>query len=109
MASPEASPESTPDAELVLYRPGHRTAGAVRRIHVFLDEEQVADLELCGTTTVPTTSGPHLLRARCLPLLSDSFPGILNPGEKLRVLIYVGALDELKILDEQPDRSTPPA
>ena len=104
------SAESTPaDAELILYRPGHRAAGAARRIHVFLDEEQVADLELCGTTTVATTSGPHLLRARCLPLLSDSFPVILSAGESLRVLVYVGALDELKIqLDEQPDRSNPP-
>jgi hypothetical protein len=104
------SADSAADAELILYRPGHRAAGAARRIHVFLDEEQVADLELCGTTTVATTSGPHLLRARCLPLISGSFPVILNAGESLRVLIYVGALDELTIqLDEQPDRSSPTA
>ena len=104
------STDSPSAAELILYRPGHRAAGAVRRIHVYLDERQVADLALCGTSRVPTTSGPHLLRARCLPLMSGSFPVILRPGEKLRVLIYVGALDELKIqLDEQPDRSRPPA
>jgi hypothetical protein len=97
-------------AELILYRPGHRAAGAARRIHVYLDDQQVADLQLCDTTRVPTTSGPHLLRARCLPLISGSFPVIVKPGETLRVLIYVGALDELRIqLDEQPDRSVPPA
>jgi hypothetical protein len=103
------SADSTSAAELILHRPGHRAAGAARRIHVYLDDQQVADLELCGTSHVFTTSGPHLLRARCLPLIGASFPVILNAGERLRVLIYVGALDELKIqLDEQPDRSTPP-
>ena len=43
------SADSTSAAELILYRPGHRAAGAVRRIHVYLDERQVADLALCGT------------------------------------------------------------
>jgi hypothetical protein len=104
------SADSTPAAELILYRPGHRAAGAARRIHVYLDERQVADLELCGTSHVPTTSGPHLLRARCLPLISGSFPVILDAGERLRVLIYVGALNELEIhLDKKSDRSAPPA
>jgi hypothetical protein len=76
-----AGADST-SAELILYRPGHRVAaGAVRRIHVYLDDRQVADLELCGATRVPTTSGPHLLRARCLPLISGSFPSSLNPAK----------------------------
>jgi hypothetical protein len=97
-------------AELILHRPGHRAAGAARRIHVYLDDQQVADLELGGTTHVPAIGGPHLLCARCLPLISGSIPVILNAGETLRVLIYVGALDELEIhLDEKSDRSTPPA
>jgi hypothetical protein len=38
------SADSTSDTALILYRPGHRAAGAVRRIHVFLDDQQVADL-----------------------------------------------------------------
>ena len=99
----------TPGGELILHRPGHRAAGAARRIHVYLDDQHVANLKLGGTSHAPTASGPHLLRARCRPLISGSLPVILDAGETLRVLIYVGALDELEIhLDKQPDRSIPP-
>jgi hypothetical protein len=104
------SADPAPAAELILHRPGHRAAGAARRIHVDLDDDQVADLELGGTQHVPTTSGPHLLRARCMPLLGDSFPVILAAGETLRVLVYVGALDKLEIhCDELPDQTGPAA
>ena len=108
MASAESTPTSA--GELILHRPGHRAAGAARRIHVYLDDQPVADLELGGTSHVPASTGPHLLLARCMPLISGSVPFILGAGEILRVRIYVGALDELEIhLDEEPDRSTPPS
>ena len=96
-----ADSPSAAAGELILHRPSHRAAGAVRRIHVYLDDNQVADLELGGTSRVSTTGGPHLLCARCMPLISGSVPFVLGAGETLRVQIYVGALDELEIhLDE---------
>jgi hypothetical protein len=113
--------DAVPSAEragvLILHRPQTLTPGAARRIHVFLDDQQIADLEMGGTARVPSNEGPHLLRARCLPLIGAELPFVLAPYETLRVNIYVGALEELSIdLDcgpspadapESPDPASP--
>ena len=93
----DAVPSAERAGELILHRPQAMTPGAARRIHVFLDDQQIADLELGGTERVPAIEGPHLLRARCLPLIGAELPFVLAPSETLRVQIYVGALEELSI------------
>lgn len=103
------STDSTAPGELILHRPRTLTTGAGRTIRMFLDDRQVADLEPGATARVPAAPGPHQLRARCMPLTSGEFTFILAAGEKLRVLVYVTALDELEIeLDDEPDHSAPP-
>jgi len=105
-------PSAERAGELIVHRPHTMTSGAARRIHVYLDDQQIADLARGGTANVPTDAGPHLLRARCLPLVSAELPFVLADYETLRVLIYVGVLEELEIqLDENhdPDHSSPPS
>jgi hypothetical protein len=46
---------------------------------------------------VPTEAGPHLLRARCMPLIGTELPSILGDRPTLKVLIYVGALEDVQI------------
>lgn len=97
-------------SELILHRPKTLASGVGRKIHIRLDDRQVADLELGATARVPATPGPHQLKAQCMPLISGEFTFILAPRESLRVMVYVTALDELEIqLDEDPERSAPPA
>jgi hypothetical protein len=85
------------------------TAGAGRRIHVYLDDKPIADLKHGATVRVPTEQGPHLLRARCIPLLSAGLPVILDDHETLRVQIYVSTPDELEIqLEDNPDQHPAP-
>ena len=105
----DAVPSAERAGELILHRPRTPTSGAGRRVHVFLDDQQIADLELGGTARVPTMEGPHLLRARCLPLIGAELPFVLAPYETLRVKIYVGALEEPSIdLDcDGPDADAP--
>jgi hypothetical protein len=105
----DAVPSAERAGELILHRPHTLTPGAGRRVHVFLDDRQIADLELGGTARVPAVEGPHLLRARCLPLIGAELPFVLAPYETLRVKIYVGALEELSIdLDcDGPDADEP--
>jgi hypothetical protein len=81
----------------MLHRPSGLTAGVARRIHVYLDDQRAAHLQLGATTRVPTEAGPHLLRVRCFPLTSADLPVILAPHETLRVAIYIGVLNDLQI------------
>jgi hypothetical protein len=90
-------PSADQASELVLHRPQSMAPGAARRIHVYLDDQQIADLEHGGTVRVPTEAGPHLLRARCMPLIGTELPFILGHREALKVLIYVGALEGVHI------------
>jgi hypothetical protein len=58
---------------------------------------------------VPTDQGPHLLRARCVPLVSANLPIILAANETLRALVFVDALHQLEVqLDEDPNPRPPP-
>jgi hypothetical protein len=93
----DAAPVKGRTAEFVLHRPLGLTAGAGRRLHVYVDDERAADLHLGATTHVPARPGPHLLRVRCAPLISADLPVILAPDETLRVAIYIDVLGELKI------------
>ena len=53
---------------------------------------------------VPAEEGPHLLRARCMPLISDELPFVLDAYETLKVQIYVCAPEDLRIdLDPESD------
>ncbi|MDT7629100.1 MAG: hypothetical protein QOI50_1030 [Pseudonocardiales bacterium] len=92
--------------ELILHRPQTLTPGAARRIQVYLDDQQIANLEHGATMRVPTEEGPHLLRARCLPLISAELPFVLAAAETLKVLIYVGAPEDLRI-DLDPESASP--
>jgi hypothetical protein len=83
--------------ELILHRPQTMAPGAARRIHVYLDDRQIADLEHGATLHVPARDGPHLLRARCMPLVGAELPFVLAANETLTVMIYVGALEDLRI------------
>ena len=95
--------------ELILHRPKTMTAGAARRIHVYRDDVRIANLGLGATARVPTDQGPHLLRARCVPLISANFPIILAANETLRVLVFVDAMEQLEIqLDEEPNPRSHP-
>jgi hypothetical protein len=93
----DSAPSRERTAEFVLHRPLGLTAGAARRLRVYIDDERAADLHLGATTRVPAEAGPHLLRVRCFPLISADLPVILAPHETLRVAIYVGVLDDLQI------------
>jgi hypothetical protein len=42
-------------------------AGALRRIHVDLDGQHVAELARADTAHLATTEGPHQLSTRCPP------------------------------------------
>jgi hypothetical protein len=72
---------------------------------VYVDDERAADLHLGATTHVPVEAGPHLLQARCFPLISADLPVVLAPHETLGVAISIDALGDLKIdiapVDEQ--------
>ena len=53
---------------------------------------------------------PHLLRARCRPLIGTAIPFVLAAREVLHVTVYVSALDELEIrLDEATSNEKPVA
>ena len=93
----DSAPSRERTAEFVLHRPLGLTSGAARRLRVYIDDERAADLHLGATTRVPAKAGPHLLRVRCLPLISADLPVILAPRETLRVTIYVDVLDDLQI------------
>jgi hypothetical protein len=82
---------------LILHRPQTMAPGAVRRIQVYLDDRQIASLEHGATLRVPAEEGPHLLRARCTPLISDELPFVLAAYETLKVQIYVCAPEDLRI------------
>jgi hypothetical protein len=86
---------------LVLHRPHGLTAGACRRIQVYLDDQRIVDLEHGAMVSVTAEQGPHLLRARCFPLSSCDLPVILNAREILHMQIYVSVLDELEIEPDQ--------
>jgi hypothetical protein len=90
-------PSGEQASELILHRPRSMAAGAVRRIHIYLDNQQIGDLEHGGTVRVPTQAGPHILRARCMPLIGAQLTFILGARETLKVLIYVGALEGVQI------------
>lgn len=96
-------PPSERAGELILHRPRLPTAGAIRRIHVYLDDHHLVDLAQGDTARVVTAEGPHLLRARCRPLISGTYPFILAARQTLHAEIYIGALDEVEIhLGGQP-------
>jgi len=82
---------------VVVHRPVTMTAGAVRHIKVYLDDHLVADLARGDSIRVPAGPGPHLLQARCTPLIPSSVPVILEPGEVLHARVCVTPLDELDI------------
>lgn len=101
--TPEATPTEESAGQLLLHRPRALTTGLARRIHIYLDDQQVADLANGGTARVPATAGPHMLRARCLPLAGAEVPFILANRETLQAQICVGVLDDVRIeLDPQP-------
>ena len=93
----DSAPSRERTSEFVLHRPLGLTAGAARRLHVYVDDERAADLHLGATTHVPAEAGPHLLRVRCFPLVSADLPVILAPRETLHVAIYIDPLGDLKI------------
>jgi hypothetical protein len=93
----DAAPGKGRTGEFVLHRPVGLTAGAARRLHVYVDDDRVADLHLGATTHVPAEAGPHLLAVRCFPLISADLPVILAPHETLRVAISIDVFGELKI------------
>lgn len=93
----DSAPSRERTAEFVLHRPLGLTAGAARRLHVYVDDERAADLHLGATKHVPAEAGPHLLRVRCFPLISADLPVILAPHETLRVAVCIDALGDLKI------------
>lgn len=96
-------PESELACGLILHRPQLPATGAIRSIHLYLDDQHIADLGQGETARVPTSEGPHLLRAQCRPLIGDEYPFILGAEETLRVEVFVDALDEIEIrLVEQP-------
>lgn len=94
-ADPVPSRERT--AELVLHRPLSPTAGATRRLHVYVDDQRAANLHLGATTRVPAEAGPHLIRVRCIPLPCTDLPVVLASHETLQVLIYIDILGDLQI------------
>lgn len=97
-------------AVLVLHRPRALSAGALRRIRVYLDDRRIVDLRYGATVRVPAAEGPHLLRARCRPLVGTAIPFVLAAREVLHVTVYVSALDELEIrLDEVTSNEKPVA
>jgi hypothetical protein len=98
-------PASDRAGELILHRPHLPTAGAIRRIHVYLDDRHLADLAQGDTARVRTAEGPHLLRGQCKPLISGDCPFILTARQTLHAEIYIGALGEVEIhLADQPTR-----
>ena len=100
--TPESAPADESAGQLVLHRPRSLATGLARRIHIYLDDQQVADLANGGTARVPATAGPHTLRARCLPLGGVEVPFILADRETLRAQICIGVLDDVRIeLDPQ--------
>jgi hypothetical protein len=101
-----SAPRDEPTGVLVLHRPRGLSAGALRRIRVYLDGGRIVDLRYGATVAVPTDLGPHWLRAWCRPLLTASLPLVLAAGETLHLTVYISALDELEIqLDEAvPDQ-----
>jgi hypothetical protein len=99
----ESVPVDESAGQLVLHRPQSMATGLARRIHIYLDDNQVADLENGGTACVPASAGPHMLRARCLPMGGAEVPFILADRETLRAQIYVGVLEDVRIeLDPPP-------
>lgn len=105
--TPESVPSDESVGQLVLHRPKSLATGLARRIHVYLDDHQVADLDNGGTACVPATAGPHMLRARCLPLGGAEVPFILTEGETLRAEICVGVLEDVRIELDPPPPSSP--
>jgi hypothetical protein len=97
-------------AVLVLHRPRALGAGALRRIRVHLDDRPIVDLSYGATVRVLAEEGPHLLRARCRPLIGTAIPFILAAREVLHVTVVAGALEELEIrLDETASNEKPVA
>ena len=93
----DSAPSRERTAEFVLHRPRGLTAGAARRLRVYVDDQRVADLHLGETTRVPAEAGPHLLRVRCFPLISTDLPVVLAPDETLCVTMYIDVLNDLQI------------
>jgi hypothetical protein len=89
---------------LVLHRPRGLSAGALRRVRVYLDSKRIVDLRYGGVVAVPVDGGPHWLRVRCRPLSSANFPFVLAAGETLHLKVCVSAREELQI---QLDRAVP--
>jgi hypothetical protein len=99
----EPVPAAESSGQLVLYRPRSLATGLARRIHIYLDDNQVADLENGGTACVAASAGPHMLRARCRPMGGAEVPFILADRETLRAQIYVDTLEDVRIeLDPTP-------
>jgi hypothetical protein len=106
----DPAPPGERAAQLILHRPLSLATGVERRIHVYLDDQQIADLELGNTVNVRAEEGPHLLQAHCAPLVSEDLPFVLEPEETLRVLVYVSVREKLEIEfgeDVDPERSPP--
>ena len=95
--SAEPVPASESTGQLVLHRPHSLATGLARRIHVYLDDNQVADLENGGTAQVTASAGPHMLRARCRPMGGAEVPFILADHETLQARIYVDTLEDVCI------------
>jgi hypothetical protein len=93
----ESAPAEESTGLLVLHRPHSLATGLARRIHIFLDGNEVAGLEDGGSASVPTPAGPHMLRARCRPLGGTEFPFILAERETLRARVYVDVLEDVQI------------
>jgi hypothetical protein len=98
----ESVPADERAGQLVLHRPRSLATGLARRIHICLDDDQVADLDNGGTACVPASAGPHMLRARCLPLCGAELPFILADRETLHAQIYVGTLEDVLIELDPP-------
>jgi hypothetical protein len=100
----ESTPTGESSCQLLLHRPRSLATGLARRIHIFLDDNQVADLENGGTASVSASAGPHMLRARCRPMGGTEFPFILAERETLRAWVYVDALEDVRI-ELDPDNA----
>jgi hypothetical protein len=109
-SSVPARPHEDLSAVLVLHRPRALGAGALRRIRIYLDDRRIVDLRYGATVSVSAEEGPHLLRARCRPLIGTAIPFVLGAREVLHVTVCAGALDELEIrLDEASSNEKPVA